>query len=204
VTRPLPRLWLVTDDAFPPGTVMRAWTAVVAALPKGSVGLSVRSSTLEGRALADWCRALRAQGQPVVVSRRVDVALAAQLDGVHLPAHGLAVADARALLGPDAWILKAAHDATELAACAGADAAMLAPVKTPLSHASKRVALGWDALRTLREGSAVPVLAMGGLRTADAGCVLSTGAYGMAVTQDVFGAPNPAETALLMQQALGG
>ena len=58
--------------------------------------------------MIDKARAIKAAlspfGVPFVVNDRVDVALAAHADGVHLGPDDMAAVDARALLGPNAII----------------------------------------------------------------------------------------------------
>jgi thiamine-phosphate pyrophosphorylase len=58
--------------------------------------------------------ALTPSGVPFIVNDRVDVALAAGADGVHLGQEDMGVADARRLLGPDAivgWSVKTMSEA---------------------------------------------------------------------------------------------
>ena len=62
---------------------------------------TTRAMVEEARALV---AVLRPAGIPVLVNDRVDVALAAGADGVHVGQDDMAVADARRLLGPEAII----------------------------------------------------------------------------------------------------
>jgi len=74
---------------------------ILAAVPRGAVAIQVREKDLDGGPLLALVREVievaRPAGAEVWVNDRVDVALAAGADGVHLPERGLSVAEARAL-----------------------------------------------------------------------------------------------------------
>ena len=102
-----PRLYLITDRKATGG---RALAEVVAAaltgiagsgLDPGDVAVQLREKDLDGRALVDLARALRATtaaaGVRLFINDRIDVALAVGADGVHLGGTSLAPAEARAI-----------------------------------------------------------------------------------------------------------
>src|SRR5690606_2600984 len=104
--------------------------------------LQLRDRSLSGRALLAWVDAASAAARAAVgpgrrvailVNRRIDVALAAGTDGVHLGFDALGPEEARALLGPGRLVGVSAHAPAELAAAAaaGADYAHLAPIFAP-------------------------------------------------------------------------
>jgi thiamine-phosphate diphosphorylase len=74
----------------------------------GATLVQLRDKRSDTRAMIETARAIKAalapSGVPFVVNDRVDVALAAGADGVHLGPEDMAVDDARRLLGPDAII----------------------------------------------------------------------------------------------------
>ena len=74
----------------------------------GATLVQLRDKRSDTRAMIETARAIKAaltpSGVPFVVNDRVDVALAAGADGVHLGPEDMAVHDARRLLGPDAII----------------------------------------------------------------------------------------------------
>jgi len=128
------------------------------------------------------------RGQPrVVINRRIDIALAAGADGVHLGFDALNAADARALLGPDALIGASFHSPAEVenAAREAEDPllsyAHLAPIWDPHSKPVTRSALGMHSLqKAVKFG--IPVLAQGGVDSARAVQAIDCGALGIAVT----------------------
>src|SRR5262245_13737147 len=109
----------------------RAISAALDGVPAGAALVQVREKDLDGRALLAFARAAvdvaHARGALVLVNDRADVALAAGADGVHVPEHSLAIAEARALLGPAAIIGASRHAAVDAvaAARAGADLVVL-------------------------------------------------------------------------------
>ncbi len=205
-----PLLCLVTDRAASRAPLAAAVEAAVAA---GVDQVQVRERGLEADALlahaeeiaAAARRGARTRGRAVrvVLNRRVDLAWAAGLDGVHLGGDALPASAARALLGPDAWIGVSAHAPAEVAraAAAGASYAHLAPVFTPLSKPPERPALGPDALAEAAR-SGLPVLAQGGVEAENAAACLAAGAVGIAVTGAILMAPEPGAAAAALRRAL--
>ena len=74
----------------------------------GATLVQLRDKTSDTRPMIEAARAIKAAlaplGVPFVVNDRVDVALAARADGVHIGPDDMTPEDARALLGPDAII----------------------------------------------------------------------------------------------------
>jgi thiamine-phosphate diphosphorylase len=141
----------------------------------------------------------------VVVNRRVDVALAAGVGGVHLGFDAMPAAAARRLLGSGAWIGVSTHAPEEAIALDSAHVtyAHLAPIFAPLSKApaAARSPLGLDALSRARAAQ-VPVLAQGGVTAANAADCLRAGAAGVAVTGEILLAPDPAAAAKRIRDGL--
>src|ERR1700757_436251 len=74
----------------------------------GATLVQLRDKTSDTRRMIEKARAIKAAlaplNVPFVVNDRVDVALAARADGVHVGPDDMAPADARVLLGPEAII----------------------------------------------------------------------------------------------------
>jgi thiamine-phosphate diphosphorylase len=111
----------------------------------------------------------------VLVNDRLDVAIAAEVDGVHLPEDGLPVRRVR----PYVHVLGASVHGVERAkqaAAEGADFVIFGPVfATP-----GKEPVGLDALRGVVCAVQIPVLAIGGVTAANTGAVLQAGAAGIA------------------------
>jgi thiamine-phosphate pyrophosphorylase len=216
------RLYLITDRnlaALRGGVVAVAGAALSAASAtdqRGAVALQLREKDMEARGLYELARALRElcsrYGAALIVNDRVDVAIAAGADGVHLPANSFAVADARRLVGATRLIGVSTHEAGEVgaAAAAGADFAVYGPVYEPLSKASYGAARGAEFLgAACRAGAGLLVFALGGItaeRIAELGgtpALIEGGRpAGVAVIGAVFGADDPAAATRALLDAL--
>ena len=188
MARALPRVILVTDRH---ATAGRDLVEVVrAALDAGLPAVQLRDKDLSGRALFALAEALRAAtaraGALLLVNDRVDVAIAAGADGVHLGGGSMPVAVARRLVGPDALIGVSTHAPGE--APADADFAFFGPVwETP-----GKTAVGPARLAEAVAATAVPVLAIGGVTAARVSEALAAGARGVAVIREILAAREPA------------
>jgi thiamine-phosphate pyrophosphorylase len=116
---------------------------------------------------------------PVIVSSRIDVALATKAYGVHLPERDVSVAEARRLL-PKGLIGRSVHsvEAAQEAERQGADYLVFGPVFPSTSHPASPV--GLDALREVAGSVKIPVLAIGGVEPALEETCWKAGAAGFA------------------------
>jgi thiamine-phosphate pyrophosphorylase len=177
------------------------------AVAAGVDWIQVRDRELEDLDLLHHVDEIRRAAGPrarVLVNRRVDVALAAGADGVHLGFDGMPPEAARRLLGPGALIGIATHAPEELAGAAPGllSYAHLAPIFQPLSKTGSRPPLGLAAIReAARHG--VPVIAQGGIEAGNARSCLEAGAAGVAVTGSILACADPAAAAAAIRAALG-
>ncbi|MEO1631220.1 MAG: thiamine phosphate synthase [Bacteroidota bacterium] len=128
------------------------------------------------------------------VNTRVDVAHALDLD-VHIGTRGPAVVDARAML-PDATVGYSAHslDEAQQAQADGAAYVFFSPI-FPTASKPGHPGAGLDALRTVCEAVAVPVVALGGVTPATVPACLDAGAHGVVVLSGILHAADPAAAA---------
>lgn len=161
---------------------------ILAAVPPGSVAVQVRAKELDGGAVLAMTRALTATGAEVWVNDRLDVALAAGAHGVHLPEHGLAVDDARALATLKVGCSR--HSASAAIAC-GADLVQLGPIfDTP----GKRP-IGLEPLIAVRAGSKATLVAVGGIDSEYcASLAAAAGADAVAIIRAAWTGPDPVAT----------
>jgi thiamine-phosphate pyrophosphorylase len=183
------KLVAITDRAVMGSDVRAAIERVLARFGRDDVLVQVREKDLDGGLLLALVRSALATGARVVVNDRVDVALAAGAHGVHLPERGLAIADARALLGPHALIGASRHDLAGVAeaAAAGANFIQLGPI---WPSPGKGEPLGTDALARAREVIAgrAQLVAVGGIDSRErADAALAAGADVVAAIRWLWG-----------------
>ncbi len=168
------------------------------------------ASTRQMIAEAEAIRAaLAGTGVPLVVNDRVDVALAAGADGVHIGRDDMDAATARRLLGPAAIIgltVKNEADA-DAAIAAPIDYACIGGVFETLSKKNPDPPVGLEGFRVLRARiraakPELPVGAIAGIDTARAGEVMQAGASGVAVISAIFRAADIAGAAREMRAAV--
>lgn len=153
------------------------------------------------RALADICRE---SGVPLIVNDHVDLALAAEADGVHVGQKDLPVAVVRRLV-PGGWVVGASTNNAEEARAAEAAGADYVSVGNLFGTASKddtRPA----TLETLREVKAavrVPVCAIGGVDETNIASAVASGADMAAVISAVMAADDPRAAAQRLASAFG-
>lgn len=183
--------------------------AAVAAAVRGGVDLvQVRE---KGAAAADVLQAAReviaaCGGRArVLVNDRLDVALAAPADGVHLAARSLPPDEARRLLpAARGWLLGVSvHSVEEArrAAAAGADYVVFGHV-FPTGSKPGVPCRGVAALAEVVAAVDVPVLAIGGVDRGNVAQVLATGAAGVAVIRALLNAADPEAEARRLRAAM--
>lgn len=192
----VPRVYLVSDRRLAADLPALA-RAALAGLPPGTAALQLREKDLPARDLLDLARVLRricaASGQALLVNDRVDVALAAGADGVHLPAAGIPPAEARRLLGADHLVAVSCHGAAEVAQALrqGADFATFGPLFETPSKRAFGPPLGLDRLREA-VAMGLPLVGLGGIDVARAVEVRGAGAAGVGVIRAWLQAADPA------------
>ncbi len=200
----LVRLVLVTDRALMGGGDVAAFAHAIdralSLVAPGSALVQVREKELSGRELLAFARAAvsvaHARGALVVVNDRVDIALAVGADGVHLPEHGLSIADARALLGADRIVGVSRHSIdTARAAAALADLVVLGPIFPTPSKVAFGAPLGPAALTAALTPRA-NLVAIGGIDSpARAAACRAAGASAVAAIRAIWSAADPASAA---------
>jgi len=195
---PAPSTWvvyLITDRAQTNGRPLL--DVVDAALQAGIRAVQLRERDLTTRELLRLAEGLRERtrraGAALLINDRVDVALACDADGVHLPANSFAVADARALLGARKLIGVSTHAPAEIVAAArhSADFAVFGPIYDTPSKRGFGTPLGLDGLVEARAAARLPLFAIGGIDLEHVAAVRNAGADGIAVIRAVLAAPDP-------------
>jgi len=141
----------------------------------------------------------------ILVNRRVDIALAAGADGVHLGFDAMAPEIAWKLLGDQALVGCSTHSPQEtFERCGAASYTHLAPIFEPLSKVSTRSCVGLSGLQEATSSGAATVLAQGGISASNARSVCAAGAAGIAVTGAILQALDPKRAAEALREELDG
>lgn len=137
-----------------------------------------------------------------IVNDRLDIAIAAEADGVHLGQQDLPMAVARQLLGPHKIVGRSTTNPQELqrAIEERADYIGVGPVYQTPTKADK-AAVGHDYIRYAAAHAPMPWYAIGGIDADNLASVLAAGASRVAVVRAIMQAPSPAQiTQTLLQQ----
>ena len=193
------RLYLVTPALEP---------ARLQALLDGGVDLV--QLRIKGAADADvlreaaWMRDVcGAAGVPFLLNDRPDLVALADADGVHVGQEDVAVAAARAAVGPAALVGLSTHAPAQLAAApAAADYVAVGPVwATPTKPGRAAAGLAYVAHAATHAG-ARPWFAIGGIDTTNVREVVEAGARRIVAVRALVEAADPAAAAAELRAAL--
>jgi thiamine-phosphate pyrophosphorylase len=187
-------LVLVTDSKLMGVAETLARLRVMSLDPR--VAVELREKSMATRALVDFAMAAREltarQNAVLIVNDRVDVALLAKADGVHLPACGLPADSVRRLTDKALLVGRSIHAPGEVS-CDGADFVRFGPVFETPSKAHFGAPQGIARLReVVAAAGRCPVFAVGGIDLERIPVVRSAGAHGVAVIRDWLTARDPA------------
>ncbi len=197
------RLYALIDPAVAGGRTLPDLARLIA----GSATLvQLRDKLGSTRALVEEARALREvlepANVPLLVNDRVDVALAAEADGVHIGQDDMAPEDARLLLGRSA-IIGLSINTVALAQAAPLeflDYVAIGGVYATTSKDNTKASIGiaglGEIVRTVRARDPdFPICAIAGITAGNAAGVIAAGADGVAVISALSLAPDPAAAA---------
>jgi thiamine-phosphate pyrophosphorylase len=181
----------------------------------GATLVQLRDKSSETRTMIERARAIKAAlaplGVPFVVNDRVDVALAAGADGVHLGPEDMTAEDARALLGAGALVglsIKSV-EAAEAAPLAFIDYAGIGGIYATVSKEQKNAPIGPQGFARVaavlrRRGPRLPLVGIAGIDSGNAAEVIAAGADGIAVISALSLTPDPAAAARGLRTIVDG
>lgn len=188
-------VYLITDRGL--SGVRGVRETVLAAVRGGATVVQLRDPDAKTRALVVEARALvgllRPRRVPLIVNDRVDVALAADADGVHVGQADMDVADARALIGPDRILGLSITEEADLdrSDLSLVDYLGVGPVFATPTKADAAPAMGMAGLKRIAARTGLPIVAIGGLHAGNAGDAIVAGAEGVSVVSAICAAPDP-------------
>ncbi len=205
------RLYAVTD---------RAWAAdedalmdqVAAAIDGGAGIVQLREKHLDHDAFLKEAKRFvalcREKGAVSIINDDVDIALAADADGVHVGQEDLAAGRAREVLGPDKIVGVSAHNVTEALAAQAAGADYLG-VGAAFSTGTKTDAkpITRETIRAVTAAVEIPAVAIGGITRENLPQLSGCGLAGVAVVSALFAQPDvkaAAQELLALSEAMAG
>jgi thiamine-phosphate pyrophosphorylase len=188
-------VYLVTDR---PLCLDRPLTSIVAhAIRAGIACVQLREKNASTRDFLNQALALKpmlaSAGIPLIINDRVDIALAANADGVHLGQSDMPYAEARKLLGPDAVIGLSVETWADVEAAQDLDVNYLgvSPIFATPTKTDTQAPWGLDGLARIRAFSRHSLVAIGGLNAANAPDIIQAGADAVAVVSAICSAKDP-------------
>jgi thiamine-phosphate pyrophosphorylase len=192
-------LYLVTDEALAGGRPLAG--IVGRAVDGGVTCVQLRAKTATSRTLLalaqELLALLRPRGVPLIVNDRLDIALAAGADGVHVGQEDLPCDRVRRLVPPGFCVgVSVSNEAEARAAeAAGADYLGISPVFVTPTKRDTPPAAGLDGLRRIRAATRLPLVGIGGIHAGNCAAVRAAGADGIAVVSAIMAADDPAAAA---------
>jgi thiamine-phosphate pyrophosphorylase len=204
------RVYAIADPGVSGGRSLAELATLIA--PSTTL-VQLRDKTGSTRTLIDEARTLLAvlqpKGIPLLINDRVDVALAAKAQGVHIGWDDMPAEEARRLLGADA-IIGLSIKTLEQAAAAPLDVLDYVAIGGVYATSSKdntSAPIGTGGLRAIATAirarkAKFPICAIAGITAANAGDVIAAGADGVSVISALLLAPQPAQAARELRRAV--
>jgi len=198
-------LYVVITERFCAGRTALAVLDEVLAAGVGVVQL--REKEIDDRELFERARAFRERtlraGALLIIDDRLDVALAADADGVHLGQRDLPVPESRRL-APGLLIGASSHTPEQAweAQAAGASYVNIGPIYPTETKVTGIPALGPVAITLTAPRLTIPFTVMGGIKANNLGALLERGARHVAVVTAVTAADDVAGAAKALRRAI--
>ena len=157
-------------------------SSIERAVSRGIERIQIREKDLSAKELIALIASIDRKHSSILVNGRMDVALAAGADGLHLPADSPPPSRFRALAPPGFLIASSCHSVADVlrAEAEGADFAVLGPIWATPSKFQYGEPLGLRVLHEAVHASALPLFALGGVSEQNSAACLHAGAAGIA------------------------
>ncbi len=188
-------LYLVTDQRF---LKNRSLEEIVMEAVKGGVSwVQLREKTASTREFVNLAVILKKRltplKVPLIINDRLDVAMAARADGVHIGQSDMPYELVRQILGSDA-IIGLSVESWEDVTCAqelDVDYLGVGPIFETQTKTDTSPPWGLEGLTRIRNYSRHPLVAIGGIDQSNAGDVTRAGAHALAVVSAICADPDP-------------
>jgi len=185
----LPKLYAITDCQLSNCTHEEIVQMMLAG---GARLIQLRDKDASAKELLDAARKClpltRAAGAMLILNDRVDVALTADTDGVHLGQEDLAVEEAREILGAEKIIGVSTHSLDQFRDALKTTANYIAvgPIFPTKTKENPAPVVGLELLREAKKLADRPIVAIGGITIENAPEVLTAGADSLAVISALY------------------
>ena len=192
-------IYLVTDTGACLGKSLES--VVFDVVRAGVSVVQLREKKADTREFLEKALALKAilkpAGVPLIINDRLDIALAAGADGVHLGLSDMPYAYARKLMGAKAIIGLSVETWEDVEEAQELDVAYLgvSPVFPTPTKTNTKEPWGLEGLQKIKEFSSHPLVAIGGINESNALEVIRAGADCLAVVSAICSADEPFEGA---------
>ncbi|QPH52795.1 thiamine phosphate synthase [Pontivivens ytuae] len=186
-------IYFVTDPSAPLTFAAQAR----AAARGGASTIQLREKTLPDAELIPLARGLKdllaPRGIRLIVNDRIEVARAADADGLHIGQGDGDPREARAALGPGKLLGLSVENADQLAAIpeGAVDYLGVGPVRATATKPDHAPPIGFDGLARIVAATPLPCVAIGGVGPGDMAAVRASGAVGAAMVSAISRAPDP-------------
>ncbi len=174
------------------------------ALAAGVSVVQYRDKKNDTRTMVEEALKLRkiCRGVTLLINDRIDVALAAGADGVHIGQGDAQYKIARRLLGEKSIIGLTAHNVKEakVAEALGADYIGVSPVFATSTKRDAGTPIGVEMVRSIRKHISIPIVAIGGIKLSNAKEVIGAGADAVCAISEVMTKPDVGKGILKFQQ----
>ena len=185
----LPKLYAITDPQLSNFTHVEI---VELLLATGVRFIQLRDKEASSKELLDQARACleltRAAGAELLINDRIDVALTANADGVHLGQGDLNVEEAREILGDEAIIGVSTHSLEQFKAALKTSVNYVAvgPVYATTTKENPDPVVGLELVKAAKALADRPLVAIGGITIERAKEVIAAGADSVAVISALY------------------
>ena len=196
-------LYLITDSREMSGEEF--FRTIEMAVSSGVTMVQLREKELSSREFFE--RALRlkkicaAQNVPLIINDRVDIAIAANADGVHLGTSDLPISIARKILG-EGKIIGATAKTADAAVKAAHDGADYFGIGAFFATGTKSDAYTMtpDEIRAVTDIAPIPAVGIGGLTYENLDIIKNSGVKGAAISDAIMRAKDVAKTVRLLRE----
>ena len=199
-----PTLCLVTELGLASGEALL--DRMEKALDGGVDAVQLRAKELAAGRLLRLARSLRkitGQRALLFINDRIDIAIAAEADGVQLAEDSICVEAARRLVGTEMLVGRSVHsvEGAVEAEFQGASFLVLGAIFASDSKPGVEPA-GIGLLEEAARRVSIPILGIGGIDQNNAGQIIKSGGYGAAVIRSILASSNPEQAAREIKQSM--